>query len=321
MSLLSQIYGVAVNLKNEFYDRGILDQIQVPCKVISIGNLTAGGTGKTPFADLVLTRFRLQQQKAAVVSRGYKSAVQSPEQVHVNDPQAIRKYGDEPTWIADRHPGIPVFVGAVKSETLAYCYHQCQPQVVVVDDGFQHRALRRDLDIVLIDASAPDWHYQLLPTGRMREGFASLERAGLVILTKIESAGLERIESLRRDIQKYFPGPQIETRQVLSFPGAQESRVFAFSGIAQPQNFKNALASHYREVSFKAFPDHHNYTRSDLEKIVQSAKGHDLILTTEKDAVKLKGTALEHLIKPVVLRVEFEKGESDFYAALDSVLR
>lgn len=321
MSFLSQFYGVVTQIKNDWYNRGFLDQIRVPSKVISIGNLTVGGTGKTPLTDLILTQLQNRGLKTAVVSRAYKALSQSPGRVQIGEKDAVQKYGDEATWLASRHPGIPVYVGPRKSQTLPFCFHHETPDVIVIDDGFQHRAAHRDLDIVLIDASAPAWQYELLPSGRLREGFSSLHRANLVLLTKLESATTERVEALRFLIQKTYRGPSIETRQVMDFPGTPELRVFAFCGIGQPDSFERALREHYRSVEFQAFPDHHNYRRVEIQELVLKSRAFDLVLTTEKDEVKLKDTILGSLIKSVPLRVEFVKGESEFYATLDSILR
>jgi tetraacyldisaccharide 4'-kinase len=301
---LSALYGAAVRIRNDFYDRGMLTVNRLVGPVVSIGNLTVGGSGKTPF--LILLGELLQQRGIAfdVLSRGYRRTTRG---VAIVDPNGMAfEFGDEPLLIA-RKLEVHVIVGEDRRQAGETAEATFGPQLHLLDDGFQHRRLARDFDIVLITPTdAPD---SLLPSGRLREPIASLSRADAVVLTNdTPTDGLQLQKQLvwhmRRDI---VPPETLEPW-------------FAFCGIARPQNFFTQLeAAQVVLAGTRAFRDHHRYTDDDVRELqrLRQQAGAPGFVTTEKDAVNL-GAHLQALqpIHAVRVRMQLENAN----AALDAML-
>lgn len=323
--LVSKVYEGLADVKNALYDTGCLDTLAISAPVISVGNLTMGGTGKTPVVDMLLTYLESKGQRTVLVSRNYKAQVSFFEKVNIRKPGGADFYGDEPWMLACRHPLTPVFVGPSKSQSLTRAHQLVGGDVYVVDDGFQHRAFARSLDIVLLDASESWRNYQPLPAGRAREGFANLRRAHLILLTKTERASAEQLDFLYQKIAEVFKGlpaapvVELKTRLILT-ESLEGKRVFAFSGLAKPEGFEDLLRPHCAELKTLRFEDHHRYSSADVAEILQLAEGYDQIVTTEKDMVKLQGTPLGVRCTVAHPKFEIAKGEADFYALVDSAL-
>jgi tetraacyldisaccharide 4'-kinase len=301
---LSVLYGAAVRLRNELYDRGMLTVNRIEGPVVSIGNVTVGGSGKTPL--LILLGELLQQRGIAfdVLSRGYRRKTQG---VAIVDPNgSASDYGDEPLLIA-RTLGVPVIVGEDRRQAGEMAEATFGPQLHLLDDGFQHRGLARDFDIVLVTPT--DARDSLLPSGRLREPIASLARADAVVLTNDTSATALRLQNqlvwrVRRDI---VPPETLEP-------------CFAFCGIARPENFFAQLeAAQVVLAGTRVFRDHHRYTDEDVRELqrLRQQTGAPAFVTTEKDAVNL-GAQLQALQPIHVVRVRMKLEEAD--AALDAIL-
>jgi tetraacyldisaccharide 4'-kinase len=294
---LSALYGAAVRVRNNLYDRGMLTANRLEGPVVSIGNLTVGGSGKTPF--LILLGELLQQRGIAfdVLSRGYRRRTQG---VALVDPDgSARDFGDEPLLIA-RKLGVHVIVGEDRRQAGELAEATFGPQLHLLDDGFQHRRLARDFDIVLVTPG--DAQDSLLPSGRLREPIASLSRADVVVLTNDASAeGLQLQNQLVWRVRRDIVPPETLVRW------------FAFCGIARPENFFAQLqASQVVLAGTRSFRDHVR----ELHRLRQQA-GAQAFVTTEKDAINL-GSNLQALQPIHVVAVQMELEDAD--AALDAML-
>ena len=304
MNPLSAPYGAIVRARNEFYDRGVLKIQKLKGPVVSIGNITVGGSGKTPF--LIALGGLLKERGVAfdVLSRGYGRATKG---VALVDPEGSpRDFGDEPLLIA-RKLRVPVIVGEDRYTAGQFAEQKFGPQMHLLDDGFQHRRLARDFDIVLLTPS--DAQDSLLPTGRLREPLSSLSRADAVVLTNDSSTqGLPMAQQLVWRVRRGVVPPQ------------SGEPCFAFCGIARPENFFEQLrAAGVMLAGTRSFRDHHAYTDGDVRQLLalRTQHGAAAFVTTEKDAINLESRgaalALMHVI-PVHMEVE------DAEAALSTLL-
>lgn len=285
----SLVYESIIRFRNARYDRSHSRALRVDAPVISVGNLTVGGTGKTPVVLDLIGRIRSLGRKPAVIARGYGAASGGP-----NDEQRlIQRRGPEVVYIAN-----PDRVAGARD-----AIERREANALILDDGFQHRRLRRDLDIVLIDATLPFGHEVMLPRGLLREPVDSLSRCGLVIITRcdqIEPVALERIEAV---IRKHAPQqPLVRCRHAptglahLTTGGTRTTQqfdtpVYLISGIGNPAAFEQTAKSIGLDIcGSSAFGDHHLYDAGDVSRICAAAQnaGAEAIVTTEKDAVKLE---------------------------------
>ena len=305
MSLLRGLYGAAVRGRNRLFDGGVLKARKLQGQVVSVGNISAGGTGKTPF--VILLGGLLQQRGVAfdVLSRGYGRKTKGVLLVDANG--AAEEFGDEPLLIA-RRLGCPVIVGESRYRAGLLAERRFGPQLHLLDDGFQHRSLARDFDIVLL--TPEDLNDDLLPKGRLREPLSSLSRASAVVLSGDLDVSrlpmpLGPVWRVRRDIQV-----------ASSYP-----RSVVFCGIARPQKFVQHLRSKGMvPVAEKFYPDHHAYSDTDVEELLRlkTESRADGFITTEKDAVNLESKISR--LNPVALaRVTMEIVEPA--DAIDSMLR
>ncbi len=305
----SALYRATMILRNWSFDYEWRSSYAVHAPVISIGNLTAGGTGKTPLTALLIEDLTRRGLRVGVVSRGYGGTEKGPARVpaqSANEGEKALRFGDEPSWFATKYPEIPVFIGADRVRAAEALLNSAQVDLILADDAFQHRRLKRDLDIVVLDASEPRWHYSSLPGGRMRESFASLNRAQAVFITKTNLATEEAIAYLRAKIpsqllvcefasvlggfsrlEKFYE--DVPAKEPSSFRG---QKIFLASGIGRPQAFRRLMESEAgtEVVGHRIFPDHHVYTSDDLRSLEAAARaaGASAIVVTEKDAVKLQ---------------------------------
>lgn len=293
---ISIFYAVVMRIRAWFYLLGVLPSDPSGAYVVSIGNLQAGGTGKTPFTVMLANRWK-EKARIGVVSRGYGRKSAGVLRVEPEKPDAAELFGDEPTLIA-RLTSVPVFVGESRVRAAQDLIATEGTRLILLDDGFQHLKLRRSFDIVLIDSSAPDWHWQVLPAGRLREPISALERADLVVLTKTESVEAAKLQSLRRDLRSRLDALRRRQVQILAFrqevtisDSQLAGKLFLVAGLANPSNFFELVKNTDGDVvGERAFADHYSYSESDVREIKSLAlkAGANTVLTTEKDAVKLK---------------------------------
>lgn len=297
LRLLCLPYSAAVYARNALYDHGSLKQVRLPCPVISVGNIVAGGAGKTPTAIMLANKLRQAGFQPAVLSRGYGGQSSAPVNVvsnGINIGMDTEAAGDEPVLIARSCPGIPVIAGADRVRTGNYAIRHFGADIIILDDGFQHRRLHRDVDIVLVDAKSPFGNGFLLPRGPLREAKTSLRRAHFIVKTGIDegagaiAGGKDRsVFNGRRKPQGIIHAP---SGRVLPTAYLTGKKICAFAGIAQPDSFKAILQGMDADVAlWLPYEDHYRYKSSDIEWIKRRAQeaGVEAIVTTEKDGVKL----------------------------------
>jgi tetraacyldisaccharide 4'-kinase len=324
--LFSFPYEGVVRTRSLFYSLGLLKTKALPCPVISVGNITVGGTGKTPLVIAIAKGLMNRGIHVAILSRGYKRT-ETSEPV-VSDGKTLflspEESGDEPFLMAKACPGIPVLVGKDRFVNGRIALQRFGVKGFLLDDGFQHLPLYRDINILLIDSHIGFGDHTLLPRGIMREPLSHLRRAQLFLLTKVENR--ETCQPLEKKIHEIHPtvpvfhshyepaslvGPQEEQEELHSLKG---TKILALSGIANTHYFTSLLRKCGVEIKKEAiFPDHHLYNAKDLSFIKEKSKGLDCIVTTEKDMVKLKRLPIGHL--PLrALRIEVKIWEEkEFY--------
>ena len=305
MNFLSSIFGAGVRARNALYDRGIARARKLQGPVVSIGNLSVGGSGKTPFVLVLGELLEARGVKFDVLSRGYGRRTRGVARV---DPGGLpRDFGDEPLLLA-RRLSVPVIVGEDRYEAGLFAEKSFSPQLHLLDDGFQHRALAHDFDIVLV--TPEDTRDRLLPAGRLREPVTSLSRADAVVLTS--GASSESFPSNGKLLWRVRRGIS-----VTNVP----ARPVVFCGIARPQSFLLQLRTAGIEpVAQALFRDHHAYTERDIQdllKLRQQSEAEGFV-TTEKDAINLGGF-LDTLQPLAVIPVKMEL--MDAANAVDTMLR
>jgi tetraacyldisaccharide 4'-kinase len=314
-------YGLGVRLRNRWYDRGGKRVVRAAVPVVSVGNLTLGGTGKTPCVEYVARFLRGRGHRVAILSRGYGSA---------------HGRNDEALVLEENLPDVPHLQGPDRAALAAVAALELESEVLVLDDGFQHRRLARDLDVVLLDATGPWGYGHLFPRGLLREPRSSLRRAGFVLLTRCDLVGEAERRALHETVARIAPGvPVAETRHRAvdlvnarreSAPlGLLEQRpVAAFCGVGNPDAFRRTLAGlGAAVVAFRTFPDHHAYTRTDVEALGDWARRQAAdcaVVTTQKDLVKLRLTHLDgHPLWALRIRLHFDTGQELFDRRLASL--
>ncbi len=331
----SFVYGAIVALRNQLYDRGILKQIKLPCPVISIGNITAGGTGKTPMTVLTANGLKAHGFRPAVLSRGYGGNLTTSGNI-VSDGTNILlspdAAGDEPVLIARATLGVPVLTGPDRCSSGKLAIDKFGANVLVLDDAFQHRRIFREVNIVLLDAGKPFGNGRLLPAGPLRELPAALNRADIIVKTAISRGGKEiktpvlpsKVPVFRA---RYQPLDIIQGKDNKILPPGvlQGKKIYAFTGIAAPDKFHTTLEELGAQIiKFLAFPDHYFYKQGDVQAIAGEAKAlnAEMLITTEKDGVKLLKFQ-DFYQKIVILRVGFrmDPDEKTFLDTLINLLK
>ena len=290
-------YGLAVTTRNAAYDCGLLPVARATVPVISVGNLTLGGTGKTPLVAWTAALLARHGRRPAIVSRGYGAAP--------------GERSDEAAELAILLPGVPHVADRDRVAAAARAV-ALGADVVVLDDGFQHRRLGRDLDIVAVDATDPFGHGRLFPRGLLREPLRGIARARAVVLTRASSIDIERRVAIQgalfakcRSARPVWAEADHRPVGLRTADGATRPlaaldgrRVFAFAGIGNPAAFRATLVAHGAEVAaFRPLPDHHAYTAANLESLAREAAAARaaLAVTTLKDLVKIRRATLDGL--------------------------
>jgi len=304
LHVISSAYGLGVRARLFLYGTGILEGSRLPCKVISVGNITLGGTGKTPTVEYIAKLFKDEGKGVVILSRGYGGEMERKLGL-VSDGNrlllSLAQAGDESYMLAQRLQGIPIVVGRRRDLTGQYAIDHFHPDVVILDDGFQHLGVRRDVDILLVDSQIGFGNGSLFPRGPLREPLAQLRRADLFIMTKVVNLNTcreleERIRSHKRDAiifhSIYEPNylTDLNRGQQLPIEHIRGRRVAALSGIANPGYFRHLLELVGAKVDEEiTFPDHHVYSGKDIPTLQDAMRRAECIVTTEKDAGKLCG--------------------------------
>ncbi len=302
---LSLFYCGSVQIRNKFYDTGIFKTRNISVPVISVGNITTGGTGKTPLVGW-LAKYISSKKNCAILTRGYKAA---------------RNSVDEPALLAQSAGNTPVVINPNRISGAADAVKN-GAEVLVLDDAFQHRRLARDLDIVTIDATCPFGYDKVLPAGLLREPLSNLKRADAVIITRADQVDKNCMEKIQKTIKAIKPSIVIATAAhkpicIRDSHGNESSpaqlkdkKVFIFCGIGNPEAFSTTVKCLGAVITGSViFDDHYHYSKADIDRIAANAKtsNADLVLTTEKDFSKIDAAWLtKRPVKIAYLAVEIE---------------
>lgn len=326
LSLISLLYRLLIQLRHTLYKTEVLKSYSVPCRVISVGNITMGGTGKTPTVIYLAQMFKEKGLKTTVLSRGYMgkssekvAVVSNGERILLNAQDA----GDEPFLLAKALPGVPVVIGGNRVRSAFYALKHFSPEILLLDDGFQHLKLKRGVDILLIDLHYGFGNGRLLPRGILREPLSHLNRAHLFLFTK--GTDTHDNTTLLKKINSYNPDAPIfsasyEIKRITTLEEEREidhttlkgKRVMALSGIANPHYFSYLLKFHGMCVSGeRRMPDHYCYTPHDARTLSEYLNHIDFIVTTTKDSVKMDKEMFKKLpilVLEIVLKIHDEEG-------------
>ena len=347
--LFSLIYGQLVNLKLSMYHIGWFKKERLTCFVISLGNVTVGGTGKTPTAQHLAREIRDMGYRVAILNRGYRAKWRGAVGI-VSDGHALKMdaetAGDEAFMLAKHLPNVPVLIGPERAVTGRYAIEHFGAQVAILDDGYQHWQLERDMDILLVDAVNVFGNGYLLPRGTLREPLSHIDRADVCLMTKVDQAAPGAIEYIWETFRSYNQDGLIlesihQPRQFVRLADWYEDiaaggvpvtelkgkKVLAVSAIGNPASFEQTLADLGIEiVESMRYPDHHDYGEKDMAEVLYRAEtlGVEAIIITEKDAVKVPGDVVraKWRIPMYVISVEvtFQKGQEAFFSTLKDAL-
>jgi len=327
-------YSIAVRARNFLYSAGWFKAHRADAAVISIGNITAGGTGKTPLVIWLCkqiisdSKFQISDYTCAILMRGYKAAKDSRGKT--------QDYRDEPAILAESCPGVKVIVNPDRVAGAAEAVSKFGANTLIMDDGFQHRRLARDLDIVTIDATRPFGYDKMLPAGLLREPVASLERADAIVITRCDQIAEVELSEIERKLQTINPNVIIARsihaptsvkstdNKEISLEQLKDKKIFAFCGIGNPDAFLNTTKQLGANlVGSKVYNDHHHYTNDCLADIYEQAGGlkADLILTTQKDWTKIISDFESSLpLAYIRIEIKFLAGEEKLRGLIEKTL-
>lgn len=331
------IFGAAAGLRRNLYGRGVLRSVAAPIPVVSVGNLAVGGAGKTPVTIHLVHELQRRGLRVAVLSRGYGGSGRGARVVSRGEGSLLdaADAGDEPVLIARRCPGALVLVGADRAELATIAAKDLGAEIAVLDDGFQHLRLQRDLDIVVLDGAAPFGNGRLLPRGPLREGKEALGRAHLGWIAKCDEGRSVDVEGAAREVEARIGLPPVRSRyrvsrllsadlqRELPVDSLEGSSVLLLAGLARPDSFRRTLQrAGARVVAEVLFPDHHAFRPREIEGVLARARivGVDRICCTEKDAVRLPPQIRgDERVAVVQIRTEVVAGADLLSAALDEL--
>lgn len=343
--VFSKIYALLVDIKLWGYRQGIFSRKKLDCFVISLGNVTVGGTGKTPTAQRLASDIRDMGYKVVILNRGYRAKwhgkvgiVSDGQRLHMTAADA----GDEAFMLAKHLPKVPVLIGADRSVTGQYAIENFGAEVAILDDGFQHWQLERDMDILLVDAVNVFGNGYMLPRGTLREPISHISRADVCLLTKVDQAAEGSREYIRDTVHRYNDGAQIvesihEPRRFIPLADwyvdiagegvdvnqMRGRKIMAVSAIGNPASFEQTLSDlGVIIIESLRYPDHHDYSMLEMSDILRQAEnmGAEAIVITEKDAVKIPmevvhaGSTVPVYV--ICVEVNFQAGKDEFKALL-----
>ncbi len=300
LRFFSIFYAIITKTRNSLYNKRLLPAYTSKAYVISIGNITTGGVGKTPLTLEAAKYFLELNKKVAIISRGYGAKLSNKNPIIVSDGSGAKysalEVGDEPVWLSQNAKGAVVAICKSRIKAEKYISENFGSEIIILDDGFQHRKMKRDLDILLIDSKNKFGNGYLLPAGPLREDTSNIKRADKVIVVNKGSAlknALQYCDFLKQKYNKdtylckivpYYAYNILTNEQLI-----QGTKIMAFSAIGQPQGFYEFLKNDYKLAAILEFEDHHYYEKDDISKIIHYAQEENIesVVTTEKDAVKL----------------------------------
>jgi tetraacyldisaccharide 4'-kinase len=327
LGLLSAIYSLIISGRRFIYSAGLKKTRTLPKKVISIGNLTLGGTGKTPAVISLAREAKKRGFKPCILTRGYKGKAKGTVFVSTGKGTVLSVYdaGDEPVLMARKLEGMPIVMGKCRycAGLFALDNSASEPiDLFILDDGFQHWGVHRDVDVIFIDATNPFGNGKLFPEGILREPVKAAGRAHVIVVTKSDAVSQEQLSAITGELKQSNAGAPVYTSafspvslvnvsgEIKNIESFRNSEIYVFAGIANPSYFKAMLASRgAKVVKFKEFRDHYIYKQKDIDIIVKEASGLTII-TTEKDMVKLSNLKLPGNV--FALGIEFSI-DAEFY--------
>ncbi|HXJ79332.1 MAG TPA: tetraacyldisaccharide 4'-kinase [Candidatus Methylomirabilis sp.] len=337
LSLLSMGYRIALAARERAYRMRLLRTGRLPCPVVSVGNITVGGSGKTPMVEEVALCLMELGALPVVVSRGYGRDTRGVRIVADREGTRLtpRAAGDEPTLLAEHLPGIPVVVGENRFEAGQVALRECDAAAIVLDDGFQHRTLHKNLEILVVNGSAPWGNRRLFPRGMLREPLSSLGRADLFVVTNPRTPA--EVDAATDTIRRHNTRAPILAARYhvvgavtmpagcdLSSEALHGRRLLAFAGLGSPRGFAETLAASGVDVTgLIEYPDHYWFAERDLEELARHAAaiGAEGLITTEKDWIRLRGLSLPAVSLCVLrVRLQLEPGREPLLQCLTRTL-
>ena len=313
LSAISIFYNALSGIRNKLYDAKLLPSYTSKSFVISVGNITTGGVGKTPLTLEIAKYYLSLNKKVAILSRGYGAKLSNKEPNLISDGSGAlytaAMAGDEPVWLADNAKGAYVVTCASRIKAEKFIKKKYNPDIIILDDGFQHRKMNRDLDIMLVDAKNKFGNKHVLPAGPLRESLKNIDRADKVIIVNKNfdsKHALKYCDYMKKKYEKptYLCNirPDYAYNILTGETLEKNKKIMAFSAIGQPEGFYEFLKNDYKLTAVLEFDDHHIYEHDDISRIIHFAQEEniDCIVTTEKDSVKLID-----VIKDVELPVKF----------------
>ena len=323
---LSIIFKFVTDLRNKLYDCNFLKSEKINVPVISVGNLSTGGTGKTPMVDFIIYNLK-RDYNISVLSRGYNRKSKGFIEIKNSDNPSL--VGDEPFLIKSNHSEVPVFACEDRVEGAKKIISENNTNLILLDDAFQHRKISRNLDIVLTDYNNLFYKDYLLPYGNLRESRNNINRADVIIVTKCpmdfnkadaikikNQINPKKTQSLFFSQMKY--SEKLFGFKELSFKSIRNSKLTLVTGIANSQPLKEYLKKNNINFDHFDYPDHYNYSRKDVNKILATTK-NNIILTTKKDYYKLSQFKIDNLLY-IDIKVEFLDGKQEFLSTIKEVL-
>jgi tetraacyldisaccharide 4'-kinase len=331
----SILWETSYRIRRAFFEYGVLPRNVFEVPIISVGNLTFGGTGKTPFVIYLTKFFENRGIVPMVLSRGYKGQLEHGSGI-IFGGQKFKanpaQYGDEPLLIAKHLRKGAIVIGSKRSENLKKYFSQVQPDIVVLDDGFQHLKLHRSCNLVLFDATMPIESLEVAPLGYLREGLTALRDADIVVINKSDLVPSKKIDALYNKIATYLSNnvPIFKVRYVptglfnskgelvMPIEELDGQDVIAVAALASPHSFFKMLEdANVKLVDTIVYPDHHYFSGEDVNQILfRAGQTSSIVVTTEKDIVKLRRIVQHDNILYLGIELEFLEGELDFQTAI-----
>ncbi len=337
---LSLLWEYVYRIKRILYDCGIVKQYVFEIPIISVGNITFGGTGKTPFIIWLSKHLYSKGLKVLILTRGYGGNKEKSYGVLKDGRYLVlnpNEYGDEALLLVRKSKNATIIIGKNRCQNLEFFFEKEQPDVVLLDDGFQYLKLFRNLNIIMFDSTMELDKYKVAPKGYMREGLSSLNSANIIVLNRVNQISSEKKKDIINIINKYIVEniPIIEINQVptglfdtnfnkvLDMTSLDSQKVICLSGIASPLPFFDMIESCNASIIDKVtYPDHYNYKSEDINELEKKATKNDaVIITTEKDMVKIRRFTISRRFLYIDIELEFVSGINRISKILDNTVK